>query len=426
MGFGQRAGKFNELGRIQSIKPASNPPLTQVDSYTITSVGQPASVIHARDPIFKPGTETALESDATFFTPTESYGSDGVPQYSQYVINDAVGSSLLVSQYKEYFAVTNPGVMSTTGAYANDTNGGGATLIPRALSEPSTFRKEGLVQIYITTSNDADPEVAYSDESVDWCAIGFDSFFFNPTAETASVRSSYRTFRKYLNSAGTTNVAFAQSTGQYSSIANSFGTGDTTYNTNGIYRSQVEPFFKRNDGTQYYLKTNVTFTAASVNSTAGDNGSISPAGFVEYDVSSSSATPTYTVTPDSGKHIVSVKLDGVALTVTDASNAESYVFGTTAALPGPAVIPALTSGQNKSLEATFGNKLTLTQSPADGSNGTITTSSPQYVAIGGSATIAFSEAPASITLNGVTQTVDGASFVASGFTADSELIATFT
>jgi hypothetical protein len=42
-----------------------------------------------------------------------------------------------------------------------------------------------------------------------------------------------------------------------------------------------------------------------------------------------SAHPTYTVTPDSGKHIVSVKLDGVALTVTDASNAESYVFGTT-------------------------------------------------------------------------------------------------
>ena len=421
MGFGQRAGKFNELGRIQSIKPASNPPLTQVDSYTITSVGQPASVIHARDPIFKPGTETALESDATFFTPTESYGSDGVPQYSQYVINDAVDPTTPISQYKEYFTVTQPGVMSTVGAYANATNGGGATVIPRALSEPSTFRKEGLVEIFLTTSNDADPEVAYSDEGVDWCAIGFDNFVFNLVAETASVRSSYRTFRKYLNSAGTTNSAFAISTGQYSSNANSFGTGDTTYNVNGIYRSKVEPFFKKNDGTQHYLKTNVTFTAASVNSNAGENGSISPAGFVEYDVSAPGfSQPTYTVTPDSGKHIVSVKLDGVALTVTDASNAESYVFGTTSG------VAALANGQNKSLEATFGNKLTLTQSPADGSNGTITTSSPQYVAIGGSVTIAFSATPASITLNGVTQTVDGASFVASGFTADSELIATFT
>lgn len=418
MGFGQRAGKFNELGRIQSIRPASQPPLTQVDSYTITSIGQPASVIHARDPIFKPGTETALESNATFFVPTESYSSDGVPQYSQYVINGAVDPTAPISQYKEYFTVTQPGVMSTVGSYANATNGGGATVIPRALSEPSTFRKEGLVEIFLTTSNEADPEVAYSDEGVDWCAIGFDNFFFNLVAETASVSSSYRTFTKYLNSAGTTNSAFAQSTGQYSSTANSFGTGDTTYNVNGIYRSQVEPFFKKNDGTQHYLKTNVTFTAASVNANAGENGSISPAGFVEYDVSAPGfSQPTYTVTPDSGKHIVSVKLDGVALTVTDASNAESYVFGTTSG------VPALANGQNKSLEATFGNKLTLTTA---GSGGSITTSSPQYVAIGGSVTIAFSEAPASITLNGVTQTVDGASFVASGFTADSELIATFT
>lgn len=423
MGFGQRAGKFNEIGRIQSIRPASQSPMTEVDSYTITSTGQPASVIHARDPIFKPGTETALDTNATFFTPSESYGSDGVPQYSQYVVNANVGSSLLVSQYKEFFTVTDPGVMSTVGAYATSSNGGSATVRPSAESEPSTFRREGLVQITLTTSNDADPEVAYSDENVDWCAIGFDNFFFNLVAETASVSTSYRTFRKYLNSAGTTNFAFAQSTGQYSATANSFGTGDTTYNVNGVYRSKVVPFFKKNDGTQYYLKTNVTFTAASVNSNAGDNGSISPAGFVQYDVSSANATPTYTVTPDSGKHIISVKLDGVALTITDPSNAESYVFGTTAALPGPAVIPALTAGSNKSLEATFGNKLTLTTA---GSGGSISTSSPQYVAIGGSVTIAFSKAPDSITLNGVAQTVDGASFVASGFTADSVLIATFS
>ena len=152
MGFGQRAGKFNELGRIQSIRPASNPPLTQVESYTITSVGQPASVIHARDPIFKPGTETALETNATFFEPSESYGSDGVPQYSQYVINKVIDPTTPISQYNEYFTVTDPGVMSTSGAYATDTNGGGATLIPRAQSEPSTFRKEGLVEIFLTTS----------------------------------------------------------------------------------------------------------------------------------------------------------------------------------------------------------------------------------------------------------------------------------
>ena len=417
MGLGQRAGKFNELGRIQSIRPASNAPLTQVDSYTINSVGQPASVIHARDPIFKPGTETALESDATFFTPTESYSSNGVPQYSQYVVNDAIGSSLLVSQYNEYFTVTDPGVMSTSGAYATAANGGGATLIPRALSEPSTFRREGLVQIFLTTSSDADAEIAYSDEGVDWCAIAFDNFYFNLVAETASVKASYRTFRKYLNSAGTTNSASAIILGEYSSLANSFGTGSTTYNLNGIYRSKVVPFFKKNDdaGTQYYLKTNVTFGGttgtASVSASSGDGGSISPQGFKSYDVG---ATPAYTVTPDSGKSIVSVKKDGVALAISDPLTAETYTFGSS---------PLSALSGNVRLEATFGNKLTLTTA---GSGGSISTSSPQFVAIGGSVTIAFSETPVSITLNGVTQTVNGASFVASGFTVDSELIATFS
>ena len=347
-----------------------------------------------------------MESDATFFTPTESYGSDGVPQYSQYVINDAVGSSLKVSEYNEYFTVTNPGVMSTVGAYATSANGGAATLRPRAESEPSTFRREGLVQVFLTTSSDADAEVAYNDEGVNWCAIGFDNFFFNLVAETSSVNTSYRTFRKYLNSAGTNNFAFAQSTGQYSATAESFGTGDTTYNVTGIYRSRVVPFFKKNDGngTQYFLKTNVTFGGtsgtASVTSSSGDSGSISPQGFKSYDVG---ATPTYTVTPDSGKAIVSVKKDGVALAISNPLTAETYTFGSS---------PLGALSGNVSLEATFG--------------GSISTSSPQYVAIGGSVTIAFSEAPVSIPLNGVTQTVDGASFVASGFTADSVLIATFS
>ena len=407
MGFGQRAGKFNELGRIQSIKPASNSPLTEVDSYTITSVGQPASVIHARDPIFQPGTETVLNANATFFTPTESYGSDGVPQYSQYVVNATLGSSTLVSQYKEYFAVTNPGVMSTTGAYANDTNGGGATLIPRALSEPSTFRKEGLVQIYITTSNDADPEVAYSDESVDWCAIGFDSFFFNPTAETASVRSSYRTFKKYLNSAGTTNFAFAQSTGSYSSNANSFGTGSTTYNVNGIYRSKVEPFFKKNDGTQYYLKTNVTFSAASVNANASDNGSISPEGFKAYTIGDD---PTYTATPDTGKFLVSINLvtngSSSSLSIVNPANAQSHTFTDVTG--------------NNSIEATFGHSVTISASSP------VSVTSPsgvQYVANGGSVDIVFNQAPTTLTFNGVSQTISGTNYTVSNIIENITVVA---
>jgi hypothetical protein len=397
MGFGQRAGKFNELGRIQSIKPASNPPLTEVDSYTITSVGQPASVIHARDPIFQPGTETVLNANATFFTPTESYNSNGVPQYSQYVVNANIGSSTLVSQYNEYFTVTDPGVMSTSGAYATASNGGAATLTPRALSEPSTFRREGLVQIFLTTSSDADLEVAYSDENVDWCAIAFDNFFFNLVAETASVRSSYRTFRKYLNSAGTTNFAFAQTTGQYSSNANSFGTGDTTYNVNGIYRSKVEPFFKKNDGTQYYLKTNVTFSAASVNANASDNGSISPEGFKAYTIGDD---PTYTATPDTGKFLVSINLvtngSSSSLSIVNPANAQAHTFTDVTG--------------NNSIEATFGHSVTISASSP------VSVTSPsgvQYVANGGSVDIVFNQAPTTLTFNGVSQTIDGTNYTVS-------------
>ena len=408
MGLGQRAGRFKELGRIQSIKPASNSPLTEVDSYTITSIGQPASVIHARDPIFKPGTETVLNASAEFFTPSESYGSDGVPQYSQYVVNATIGSSTLVSQYKEYFAVTNPGVMSTSGAYATDTNGGAATMIPKALSEPSTFRREGLVQIYLTTSNEADPEVAYSDEGVDWCAIGFDNFFFNLVAESASVQSSYRTFRKYLNSAGTNNSAFAQSTGQYSSIAESFGTGSTTYNVNGIYRSKVEPFFKSSDGTQYYLKTNVTFSAASVNANSSDNGSISPEGFKAYTIGDD---PEYTATPDAGKFLVSINLvtNGAAsvLPVVNPANAQSHTFTNVTG--------------NNSIEATFGHSVTI------GTTGAISVSSPsgvQYVANGGSVDIVFSTTPSTLTFNGVAQTIDGTNYTVSNIIENITVAAT--
>jgi len=417
MGFGQRAGKFNELGRIQSIKPASNSPLTQVDSYTITSVGQPASVIHARDPIFKPGTETVLESDATFFTPTESYGSDGVPQYSQYVVNANIGSSLKVSEYNEYFTVTNPGVMSTVGAYATGENGGAATVIPRAFSEPSTFRREGVVQIYLTTSSDADAEVAYSDENVNWCAIGFDNFFFNQTAETAAVRSSYRTFRKYLNSAGTTNSAFAQSTGQYSSVANSFGTGDTTYNTNGIYRSKVEPFFKKNDGTQYYLKTNVTFAGASVSASTSDGGSVTatlnsnpvtnPLGFKSY--TEGVDDPIYKAVPGSG-FLVSLKVDGVAQTISDPTAELSHTFTN------------ISGGH--SFEATFGHKVTTTS--GGGNAVSITSTNPQYVATGGSVTVTFGAQPDTVTFNGVSQDVatSQTSFTVSNIIEDVTVAAT--
>lgn len=421
MGFGQRAGNFNELGRVNSIRPSSGTPMTQVESYEITSSGQPASVIHARDPIFKPGTETVLDANATFFEPVESYDAKGVPQYSQFVVNANVGSSLLVSQYKELFPVTRPGTMSTRGSWAADTNGGAVSLVPRVVKQPQTYRREGLVQISLVTSNEADTEVAYSDDGVNWCSIAFDNFFFNTTAETATVSSSHRTFNKYLRGSGATNSIFASGTGGYSSIANSFGFGSGSYNTNGIYRSKVVPFLRKNDGTQYYLKTNVTFSGASVNASATENGTISgsfggetfPEGYSEFTIGDD---PIYKSVPDSGHYIVSVKVDGVAETISDSERADST--------DGFSKTFTDISG-NKSIEAVFGYRIvSSTAGPSDPAH-TVSPLGNAYYEEGTEVTYTFGETPASISLGGVAQTVSGTTF-SFVVTANADLVVTFS
>jgi hypothetical protein len=265
MSISQRANRFKETGRILSIEPSTSSPLTELDSYQITSLIQPASVIHANNPIHKPGTTTDLSPNATFFEPTESYGSDGVPQFKQLVINgELTAGTVKVSEYNEYFTVTDPGEMGTRGRYALAGDSGGAVLTPHALSLPQTYRRKGLVQVYLTTSNDADPEVAYSDEGVNWCSISFSTFYTDLEDSKASVSGSFRTFNKYLKSTDATypanNTAYATSAGEYSAQAYSDATGDTSYVTTGIFRSQVVPFLRNADGTQLYLKTNVTFS----------------------------------------------------------------------------------------------------------------------------------------------------------------------
>ena len=394
--------------------------MTQVESFEITSSGQPASVIHARDPIFKPGTETVLDANAAFFTPTESYDAKGVPQYSQFVVNANVGSSLLVSQYKELFPVTKPGTMSTRSSWAAGTNSGAASITPRPIAEAQTYRREGTVQISLVTSNDADPEVAYSDDGVNWCSISFDSFFFNTSAGTASVSSSYRSFKKYLVGSGATNSAFASGTA-YSSSASSFAEGSTTYNTNGIYRSKVVPFLRKNDGTQYYLKTNVTFAGASVNASATLNGTISgsfggvtfPEGYSEFTIGDD---PVYKSVPDSGHYIVSVKVDGVAETVSDSERADTTDgFSKT--------FTDITG--NKSIEAVFGYRIVSSAAGSAGGDHTVTPLGNAYYEEGTEVTYTFGSVPDSITLGGVTQTVSGTTFTFV-VTANADLVATFS
>ena len=266
MSISQRANRFKETGRIVSIQPSSGTPMTDVEVYQITSEVQPASVIHVKNPIHKPGTTTDLSADATFFEPTESYGEDGVPRFSQLVINGQLTGDPLnvkVSEYKEYFVVTDPGEMGTNGRYALAANSGGAVLTPHALSLPQTYRREALVEVFLTESNDADSEVAYNDSTVTWCSIAFSTFFTDLDDSKASVSGSFRTFNKYLKSVDATypatNTAFATSAGEYSAQAYSDATGNTSYVTTGLYRSKVVPFLKKPDGTQLYLKTNVTF-----------------------------------------------------------------------------------------------------------------------------------------------------------------------
>ena len=393
MGLSQRAGRFKEIGQILSIRPASDSPLTNVEAYTITSSVQPPNVIHARDPIFKPGSETALETTATFFETTETYGPDGVPQFTQYVVNETLGASKKVSEYKEYFTVTTPGLMSTFGSYAGSNNSGAAVRSPKALTQPSTFRKEGLVEIFLTTSNEADPEVAFSDDGVNWCSIAFTNFFIDDNERTATCSSSFRTFTKFLNSSGTTDVAYVTRVGEYSSTAYSFGQGSLTYDTDGVFRSKVVPFLRDGSGTQYYLKTNVSFSEASVNATSTSLGSISPVGFSEYTINSS---PQYVVTPSAGQGIVSVSINGAASeTITDPTVAQTFT------------IPSI-SGSN-SIEATFGNKLTVSTS-GTGSITSPSNTTSLYVRNAGTVDFVFSTTPTSITFDSVVQTVSGTTF----------------
>jgi hypothetical protein len=261
MSLVQRADRFKGTGKIVSIEPSTGTPLTELDSYMITSTGRPASVIHAQNPIHKPGTTTNIDANAVFFEPTESYGEDGVPRFSQLVINGQLtAGSVKVSEYKEYFTVTDPGVMSTQGYYANADESGGAARTPKVTRMPYTYPRRATVRVFLTTSSDASsPLQAYNNDGVDWCSISFSTFTFNEERETASVSASFRTFGGYLNSSGTTDEAFSDITANTVTKAYSFGEGSEAYTTTGLYRSKVVPFIKDAQGNQLFLRTDVTF-----------------------------------------------------------------------------------------------------------------------------------------------------------------------
>ena len=257
-----RQSAWFEAG-VLSISPNNNTPMTEQEVYNIVSIGAAASTIHASSPIIKPS-GTALSASATFFEPSKE-NTNGLPRYSQIVVNSPlISGSLKVSEYYEYFVVTDPGEMGTQARYAAAANTGAAVLTPRAISLPQSYRKKGLVEVFLTTSNNVDDETAYNDSSVQWCSIAFSTFFTDLEDDKASVSGSFRTFGKYLKSVDSlypaTNTAYATTAGVYLAQAYSDATGDTTYTTTGIFRSKAVPFLRQSDGSQLYLKTNVTFS----------------------------------------------------------------------------------------------------------------------------------------------------------------------
>jgi hypothetical protein len=237
--------------------------MTLVNSYIVTSRGIAPDAIHATNPIHKPGTTTDLNANSIFFEPDVSIASDGVPTFSQLVIDTAnTEATIAVSQYTEYFTVTEPGVMTTQGFFAQASNKGAAVRTPKANSIPQSRRRLGTVDVSLSTSNSSDTEVAYQNNGVSWATITMSNFQLDTAEAAANVSASFRTFNNYLRSGTSTDsdTASATVTGVYANTSTSVMTGDTSYTTTGIYRSQTVPFLKKIDGTQTYLKTNVTFS----------------------------------------------------------------------------------------------------------------------------------------------------------------------
>ena len=262
MSLSQRTDRFSGIGQILTIKPSSGTPMTLVNSYNITSRGISPDAIHATNPIHKPGTTTDLNANSIFFEPDVSIGSDGVPTFSQLVIDtSSTDVTFAVSQYKEYFTVIEPGVMTAQGFSAAPSNKGAAVRTPKANSIPQSRRRLGTVDVSLSTLNNSDAEVAYQNHNVEWASVTISNFQLDTAEAAANVSASFRTFNNYLASGAGTDSATttAEVVGVYANTSTSTMTGDTSYTTTGIYRSQTVPFLKKIDGTQTYLKTNVSF-----------------------------------------------------------------------------------------------------------------------------------------------------------------------
>ena len=250
----KRTSRYSEAG-VLSISPLEEDGFSLAPSYVYVTTGAPASSMTG---LVKPN-GTLLGDNVTWFEP-KVQNVEGFSTYTQQVLAISLTNTVQVHSVDKFFTITEPGVMSTGGAFNSNTKSGAATRYPEATQQPRTYRKKATVNVYLTSSNSiTESEVAFTEKDVDWCSIGFDSFYTNDTESTASVSSSWRSFPQYLNSSGTTDTSEATILGVYAAYANSYGAGDTTYTTSGIYRVELEKYTRAVDGTQLYLKTIVIF-----------------------------------------------------------------------------------------------------------------------------------------------------------------------
>ena len=250
----KRTSRYSEAG-VLSISPLEEDGFSLAPSYVYVTTGAPASSMTG---LVKPN-GTALGTNVTWFEP-KVQNVEGFSTYTQQVLAISLTATVKVHSVDKFFVITEPGVMSTGGSFNSGGESGAATRFPQATQQPRTYRKKATLDVYLTSVNTiSETEVAFTEEGIDWCSVGFDSFYTNETESTASVSSNWRSFPQHLNSAGTTDTADASVLGKYYAEANSYGAGSETYTTTGIYRVELEKYTRAADGTQLYLKTIVTF-----------------------------------------------------------------------------------------------------------------------------------------------------------------------
>jgi hypothetical protein len=258
----KRVRRWSQAGVI-SIEPTDNN-FSLAKSYTYRTTGIKASSMS--------GLTTPSGSDlpdtVTWFEPSVQFPS-GFPTFTQVVLLQSIAENqtqVKIDTRNEFHTVTDAGVMNCDGNFAANDTSGAAAIWPYPLLEPVTYRKKAIVEIFLTKSGTFDEvEVAYSEENVQWCSIGFSNFYSSNEGQAASSSGSFRSFPNYLRGEDASIVvATPIGTGiEYDAFAESYAQGtlhdSTDWVTTGIYRVNLEEYTKDVNGNQLYLKTIVTF-----------------------------------------------------------------------------------------------------------------------------------------------------------------------